>query len=449
MTDLLEALHHADATLKPILDGIGEGVLVVDPHGNPVLWNAAADRILGSVTLPPAGGSWTDRPGVLAPDGVTPLARVDRPLPRAMRGEIVTDQEFIVQPTDGAAVLVSCTARALRDSAQNVVGGVAIFRDISEERRRQSALQESERLYRTLAHHLPSSVVMMFDRDLRWTLAEGGGLVAAGLTTEQVEGRPVAEYATPDLLASYSAVFDGVTADAEIERSNGRRYRVQLVPVRGEKGNVFAGLMLAEDITEQRRRDDERRQAEHFKSLAQAIPQIVWTSGPSGEIDYFNQRWFDYTGLTPSQVAGSRWEPVLHSDDLQNCVDMWADAVRTGKDYEVDFRLRRASDGSYRWHLGRALPVRSANGAIVRWFGTCTDIDDQRRAKDALAATQRDLELRFAQRTKELASSQAAIVTSEARFRAAAEGMTDAFYILEAVRGVDGAVADFRSSATS
>lgn len=126
--------------------------------------------------------------------------------------------------------------------------------------------------------------------------------------------------------------------------------------------------MLAEDVTENRRRDETAHRQAHLHVLAQAIPQIVWTAEPDGNLDYYNQHWFDYTGMTLEQTQGWGWQPVLHPDDVQTCIDRWSEAVRTGNPYEVEYRFKRASDGTYRWHLGRALPVeaptaRSRNGS--------------------------------------------------------------------------------------
>ncbi|CAN5778547.1 hypothetical protein BH11GEM2_BH11GEM2_30400 [soil metagenome] len=130
----------------------------------------------------------------------------------------------------------------------------------------------------------------------------------------------------------------------------------------------------------------------HYRTLAEAIPQIVWTANPDGWLDFYNQRWFDYTGLTLEQTQGWGWEPVLHSDDLENCVNRWTHAFSTGEPYETEYRFKRAADGEYRWHLGRALPVRDAGGAIVKWFGTCTDIHDQKEAADVLRRSRDALE---------------------------------------------------------
>ncbi|MGB3265518.1 MAG: PAS domain S-box protein [Microcoleus sp.] len=117
-----------------------------------------------------------------------------------------------------------------------------------------------------------------------------------------------------------------------------------------------------------------------YRALAEAIPQIVWTALPDGAIDYYNQRWFEYTGMTLEETQGWGWQPVLHPDDVENTLERWKTTVQTGGDYDVEYRFKRASDGAYRWHLGRAIPVRDAERKIIKWFGTCTDIDDRQRS---------------------------------------------------------------------
>ena len=147
-----------------------------------------------------------------------------------------------------------------------------------------------------------------------------------------------------------------------------------------------------------------------FRQLADAMPQIVWTARPDGWIDYYNQRWFDYTGMTLEETQGWGWEPVLHPDDLQDCIDLWNESVRTGEPYEIEYRFKRPSDGTYRWHLGRASAVRDDAGRIIKWFGTCTDIDDRKRTEEALLSTGEELEERVQQRTAALATANAELI---------------------------------------
>lgn len=163
------------------------------------------------------------------------------------------------------------------------------------------------------------------------------------------------------------------------------------------KPNVSLEVFLGQDAPVA---DSER----HLRALADAIPLIVWTADPNGELDYYNQRWEDYTGLSAEETKGWGWAPVLHPDDLQPCIDRWTQAFTTGEPYEIEYRFKRASDGSYRWHLGRAIPFRNESGQITKWLGTGTDIDDQIRAKEQLQQAFVDIENVVKARTAELAS---------------------------------------------
>jgi diguanylate cyclase (GGDEF)-like protein/PAS domain S-box-containing protein len=132
-------------------------------------------------------------------------------------------------------------------------------------------------------------------------------------------------------------------------------------------------------------RDGESR----FRMLSEAIPQIVWTAGPDGGIDYCNRRWFELTGLTPEQTMGSGWEQVIHPDDLPFSREQWAKSLRDGSSFEMEQRLRDTTQG-YRWQLVRAIPVRDAAGAIMKWFGACTDIEEQKQTLQALEGQIKD-----------------------------------------------------------
>ncbi len=113
--------------------------------------------------------------------------------------------------------------------------------------------------------------------------------------------------------------------------------------------------------------------------LAEAIPQIVWSARPDGLVDYFNRRWSLYTGMTPEESVGSGWSRAVHPLDLDRVVGRWREAVDSGAIYEVEFRIRRGVDSAYRWFLARGELVRDDSGRVLKWFGTWTDIDDQKR----------------------------------------------------------------------
>ena len=117
---------------------------------------------------------------------------------------------------------------------------------------------------------------------------------------------------------------------------------------------------------------------EHFKYLANNIPQMTWTNLPNGEIDYYNERWYNYTGLSFEETQKSGWRTILHPDDLQQTTEKFTRAIHSGEIFEVENRYKR-NDGIYRWHLNRALPLKNDNGQILFWVGTATDIEDQKK----------------------------------------------------------------------
>ncbi|MDP3844164.1 MAG: histidine kinase dimerization/phospho-acceptor domain-containing protein, partial [Oxalobacteraceae bacterium] len=126
-----------------------------------------------------------------------------------------------------------------------------------------------------------------------------------------------------------------------------------------------------------------------FRLLADTMPQMVWTAMPDGRIDYFNQRWIAYTGLTLAQTQLGYWRLVIHPNDLQPFIDRWTSAFVSGEAFEVEYRLKKASDGVHRWHLHRISPVKDATGHVVKWVGTSTDIEDQKQAQAAAESANR------------------------------------------------------------
>jgi PAS domain S-box-containing protein len=174
--------------------------------------------------------------------------------------------------------------------------------------------------------------------------------------------------------------LDGVTdGDIHVSFPDGQQriLSVSANAVRDASGRITHAVAIYRDITER------LANAEAFRNLADAMPQLVWTARADGTLDYFNQRWYDYTGM-PLGASLRDWVDIVHPDDMARGVAAWAHAKATGEPFEVECRYRRASDGMYRWHLNRAVPARDAHGHIIKWYGSSTDIDDQKRTEAAL-----------------------------------------------------------------
>lgn len=118
---------------------------------------------------------------------------------------------------------------------------------------------------------------------------------------------------------------------------------------------------------------------EHFKLLADHIVQMAWTYLPNGDANFYNQRWYEYTGLTFEQSKGWGWRDAVHPDDVKDTIERYVASLQSGEPFESESRFRRGRDNSYRWHLNRAMPLRNENNDIIIWVGTATDIEEQKR----------------------------------------------------------------------
>ncbi|WP_437618520.1 PAS domain S-box protein [Sorangium sp. So ce1151] len=188
-------------------------------------------------------------------------------------------------------------------------------------------------------------------------------------------------------LAARGRVLGAMTL---VHAESGRRYSkadVQFAEELARRAalSVDNALLFEREVTVRKEVETLAEELKHseaqFRLLAETMPQLVWTNRQDGHHEYFNQRWYDYTGLSPEDTDGEGWSRPIHPEEHERALETWRHALRTGEPYENQCRLRRA-DGAYRWFIGRAVAARDGSGRIVRWFGTYTDIDDQKRAEE-------------------------------------------------------------------
>jgi PAS domain S-box-containing protein len=194
------------------------------------------------------------------------------------------------------------------------------------------------------------------------------------------------------------------------------------VPYRVLSLTLFASLALIVCwVSASRRRAEEalRESEQRWRSLTEALPQLVWGARPDGACDYFSAQWTNYTGVKASDLLGWRWMEELHPDDREPTRQFWMESVAGRRPYDVEYRVRR-SDGTYGWFKTRGTPIRESDGRIVKWFGTCTDITDRKRAEQALQDQElelrqaRDLlEIKIMERTKELRRNEAYLAEAQ------------------------------------
>ena len=223
------------------------------------------------------------------------------------------------------------------------------------------------------------------------------------------------------VMRSLRVIREGAWRQAEVEAT---RDRVELVVA-----ERTVELRAARDTLEDRVRDrtaeleranEELRASEkRFRTLAEALPQIVWVADERGFVEYFNARWHEHTGASADESLEEGWLRVIHPEDLARTREVWGQAVTSGSCYQIEYRLRSGADGSHRWHLGRGLPLLDEDGSIGKWFGTCTDIDDQKRAAESLRKAHDELEDRVRERTADLERANESLLVEVAERRRA------------------------------
>lgn len=185
----------------------------------------------------------------------------------------------------------------------------------------------------------------------------------------------------------------------------------------------FPGISV--DITTRKQKDADlaaiaNRLSEseaQFRVLADAMPQMIWATTPEGLHDYYNARWYEFTGAPVGSTDGEGWNDMFHPEDQERAWARWRRSLETGEPYEIEYRLKHHS-GVYRWTLGRAMPLRNDDGEIVRWFGTCTDIDDLKKLEQGRELVSQEL----SHRIKNIFAVISALVALSARQHPEARG---------------------------
>ncbi|MEP7381234.1 MAG: PAS domain S-box protein [Gemmatimonadota bacterium] len=265
-------------------------------------------------------------------------------------------------------------------------------------RRRQAeaeARQQAEQLRVTL--RCIGDGVIVTDADGRVQLLNTAAQAMTGWTLEDATGKPltdmfriVNEYTrepaeNPALRALREGVVVGLANHTILVAKNGTERPIDdsAAPIRDDEGTLLGSVLVFRDVTQRQQTEERLRRSERrFRQLADAMPQIVWTAGPDGEIDYMNRRWSDFTGL-PETLGNTGWSHVLHPDEAQPAGERWAASVRDGAPFEMQMRLLDRRQQTYRWHLFRTVAVHDDAGRVVRWFGTSTDIHEQKRSEES------------------------------------------------------------------
>jgi PAS domain S-box-containing protein len=334
---------------------------------------------------------------------------------RAVQGETPdyrSEKRYVRK--DGAVVWVRVNAAILRDAGGRPHRTVAVIEDVSERVLAERALRESRSdLARAQqVAHTGSWRLNVARNELTWSeenhrifgIPPGVPLTYdAFLATVHPDDRDRVD-------RTWRAALQGEPYDIEHRIVVGEE--VRWVRERAEleldaSGLVLGGFGTTQDITARKAGEQALRQSERWwHELADAMPQLVWTAGPDGTVDYFNRRREEYSGQRQEPDGTWQWAEAIHPDDVRRTVEAWGRATATGGMYEITHRIR-CRDGSFRWLLTRGVPLPDASGRVIKWFGTSTDIHEERLLQAQLAEARETLEQRVHERTAELEQARA------------------------------------------
>ena len=262
--------------------------------------------------------------------------------------------------------------------------------DVTEQKAREAELALSESQFRTLVEDMPQIIFVsnaegdVIHLNHQWSLSTGIE------RTPGYEGRWIEAMLPEDvelILKEWAAArAEGKVFETESKYRNKdgqfRHCLVRALPWHDSHGEITRWFGTSTDIQEQKEAEQRLRDSEaRLRTLADSIPQIVWTANPNGCIDFFNHRWLEYTGLSVDQSLNDGWRLLIHPKDLNAYIEAWENALETGNTYEAIFRLKRSlgvrstHPNPYRRHLVRAVPLKASDGKVLKWFATWTEIE--------------------------------------------------------------------------
>jgi PAS domain S-box-containing protein len=304
----------------------------------------------------------------------------------------------IVLP-DGAIKYIDASSRHLFSARGELVEVVGSHVDVTERRRAEQALRESEHKLRQIIEAVPG---------LLWVMGSDGETIQlnrrvldyTGRRFEDFQRRGWKENLHPDdaletETAFYRAVQTGIPHDTvhRIRRADGEfRWHHSLAePLRDRQGRIVEWYGLSVEIDDRMKAEEALRSSEYnLQKIIETVPGLVWSNGPDGEPTHINQRMLDYSGMRFEEFKHRGWEPFAHPADFPETAEAFYHAIQTGTSYEGVMRLRRA-DGAFRWHHARCEPLRDPQGRVIQWYGLAVDIDERKKAEDRLRRSEMHL----------------------------------------------------------
>ncbi len=401
----------SQSILQMLLEHVPEGITIA---GGPPDFRIIANSKLAQELLGRPGESlvgmtsadYVQSYGVFLADGVTHRTPEQLPLYRATRyGEIIRDEECIIERPDGTRITASTNVVPVRDFQGQIIGAINCWRDITKRKQMEEALRQRETELRLITDTLPV-LISFVDSEQRYRFNNRAYHEWFGHPAAEVYGKHlwevVGESAYEVLRPYVEQVLAGEQATFESQvpyQDGGTRYiNAVYVPQFNQQGIVEGYAALITDISEQQAALRERNQAEaalreseaRFRHMADTAPVLIWMSGTDKLCNYFNKPWLDFTGRTLEQEMGNGWAEGVHPDDFQRCLDTYTNAFDARQEFRMEYRLRRF-DGEHRWLLDTGVPRFAPTGEFLGYIGSCVDIHDRNLAEEAL----RDSEERY------------------------------------------------------
>jgi PAS domain S-box-containing protein len=388
--DADSALRHSQRLLDAISDNSEAVIYAKDTAGRYLFVNRRFGELFSVSPEAMLGKSDDD---LFSWDQAEVYRDMDRRV--ATAGAAITAEE-VVPLADGLHTYLSVKT-PLRDDAGQVYAVFGISTDITDRKRAEEAAHATDRRTRQIVETALDAVI---------TIDQAGAITewspqaerTFGWRRDEVLGRSLADTVVPERyremhrrgLARYVATGQAVVLNRRLELSalhrDGREFPIELAISPLETGSTVSFSAFVRDITERKRMEQALVESQqHYRALAESLPNLVWTCRPDGYCDFLSRQWVEYTGQPAEEQFGYAWAEHVHPEDRDHVRAMWAAATERGDAYQVEFRLRRA-DGVYRWFHTRAVPHRDAAGRITKWFGSNTDFEDFKQAERRLHA---------------------------------------------------------------
>lgn len=385
------ARKHAEAKLRvseeryrTLFENANDLIYVHDLHGNYLSANSAALNTLGYTREEIADLNMKD---IIVPEHLD-LARLM--LANKINDASETAYEIDCLNKNGERMTLEINSSIIYKEGKAVaVQGIA--RDITERKHTEAALVKSEENYRELFENA-NDLIYTHDLQGNFTSLNRAGELITGYSREEAVKMNISQVVAPEfletarLMSGRKIAGEKPTAyELEIISKYGERVSLELSTRLIYQGDQPIGVQgIGRDITERKQTEKALIQSEQsYRFLSEGIMHQVWTATPDGIPDYVSRQTLEYFGKPAEEVLGDKWISAVHPDDFPSTREKWIRSLATGENYEAEFRLLRA-DGVYRWHLARASAGVDQSGKIFKWFGTNTDIDDQKAAEAKL-----------------------------------------------------------------